>query len=562
MGQVFLADGPLGPVAVKVIRSDIADEPVFHSRFRREVQACFRVSGPATARLLDFDLDADPPWLATEFFDAPHLGRMVQLGGPLGEPAQLGLAAGLAEALVSIHGAGLVHRDLKPSNVMCALDGPRVIDFGVATADDNRSLTATGAVVGTPGWLAPEQVADGDATTASDVFAVGGLISYAATGRPPYGTGPTPAVLLRIATETPRIDDPRLSPALRGIVSAAFARAAADRPSARELRDAILEAAGAAGAGGGTIPGAPATLVGLLERGWHVPPIPPDLGPTPGAAGGADATSPGRGAQMPPPSPPPPPPPPPAMATTLRATPPSYSTPARPDGTPGAAAAAANPGPGPDGGGDERGDGASGRRRGRRRRLIPTALGATAVIAAGIVVAVVLLGKGGGDKNTFTADGPWRLHIEDNQTGNDVGCTIKLTNTDTDTPVTLPGPIYERSSELQLAVTGSFSWSATNDCLVLAEDGPGETSLPFSQTVSGDTLAFHAPASGRVTFTVRDFNGGSSCDFATFDPDGGQQLDTGEATPDASTATLSTGDRPTVYASLTNSCKVTLSAAS
>ncbi|WP_462203476.1 protein kinase domain-containing protein [Frankia sp. CcWB3] len=174
MGVVYLAEGPLGQVAVKLIRPEYADDPQFRARFHREVQACFRVGGAHTARLVDFELEAERPWLATEFVDAPDLAAQVAAAGPLPTGEQIILAAGLAEALASIHAAGLIHRDLKPSNVLWTADGPKVIDFGIAAAAEARPLTAVGGVVGTPGWLSPEQATGGEVTAASDVFGWGG----------------------------------------------------------------------------------------------------------------------------------------------------------------------------------------------------------------------------------------------------------------------------------------------------------------------------------------------------------------------------------------------------
>ncbi len=176
MGVVYLGDGPLGRVAIKIIRSELADNPSFRIRFQRELQACFRVSGRHTAKLLDFDITAEPPWLAMEFLAAPTLGQHLTRHGALGEADQVRLAAGLADALVSIHAAGLIHCDLKPSNVMWTVSGPIVIDFGVAVVRDAGQLTATGTLIGTPAWLAPEQIIAGEVEVASDVFACGALV--------------------------------------------------------------------------------------------------------------------------------------------------------------------------------------------------------------------------------------------------------------------------------------------------------------------------------------------------------------------------------------------------
>ncbi|HXV93108.1 MAG TPA: serine/threonine-protein kinase, partial [Pseudonocardia sp.] len=160
MGVVYLGRSPGGrAVAVKVVNRALADDPGFRERFRREVQAARRVGGFWTAAVVDADPDAPAPWLATEFVAGPTLHEAVSEAGTLPEPTVRRLAAGLAEALGAIHAAGLVHRDVKPSNVLLAPDGPRLIDFGIARALDHTALTAAGSVFGTPGYIAPEQVA-------------------------------------------------------------------------------------------------------------------------------------------------------------------------------------------------------------------------------------------------------------------------------------------------------------------------------------------------------------------------------------------------------------------
>src|SRR5690349_23645794 len=188
MGRVYLGRSAAGRlVAVKTIRAELADEPDFRTRFGQEVAAARRVSGAFTAAVVAADPDADMPWLATTYVPAPSLAALVRAAGPLPVPAVRWLAAGCAEALESIHGAGLVHRDFKPSNVLVSLDGPRVIDFGVARAAERALLTATRQAVGTPAYMAPEQARDTHkVTTAGDVFSLGSTLLFAATGHPPY----------------------------------------------------------------------------------------------------------------------------------------------------------------------------------------------------------------------------------------------------------------------------------------------------------------------------------------------------------------------------------------
>ncbi|MFI5469946.1 protein kinase [Streptomyces cacaoi] len=204
MGRVYLSHTQGGrPLAIKVVRPELADDPAFRRRFRREIKAARRVRGAYTAELIDADADGVPPWLATLYVPGPSLAEAVARRGPLPVPAVLWLMAGVAEALQAIHGAGIVHRDLKPSNVLLAADGPRVIDFGISLASDITSNTATGLTVGTPQFMAPEQATAGEVTAATDVFALGQTAAFAALGEPLYGDGPSVSVLYRIVHSEP-----------------------------------------------------------------------------------------------------------------------------------------------------------------------------------------------------------------------------------------------------------------------------------------------------------------------------------------------------------------------
>jgi len=235
MGQVYLGRSAAGRlVAVKTIKAELADEPDFRTRFGQEVAAARRVSGAFTAAVVAADSEADIPWLATVYVPAPSLSQLVIACGPLPGAAVQWLAAGCAEALESIHGAGLVHRDLKPSNVLVSPDGPRVIDFGVARAVERIALTVTRGGVGTPAYMAPEQARDTrQATSASDIYALGATMLFAATGRAPYQGETVMDVLVQLATGPPDLTD--VPADLTGIVEACLERDPRNRPTSAAL---------------------------------------------------------------------------------------------------------------------------------------------------------------------------------------------------------------------------------------------------------------------------------------------------------------------------------------
>lgn len=235
MGQVFLGRSTAGRlVAVKTIRIELADEAGFRARFAHEVAAARRVSGAFTAAVVAADPEAEMPWLATAYVPAPSLAALVQACGPLPVAATRWLAAGCAEALESIHSAGLVHRDLKPSNVLVSPDGPRVIDFGLARATERIQLTVTRGAVGTPAYMAPEQARDTrQASIASDVFSLGATLTFAATGHAPYRGETVMDILVRLATEPPDLTG--LPPELAGVVEACLERSPRRRPTAAAL---------------------------------------------------------------------------------------------------------------------------------------------------------------------------------------------------------------------------------------------------------------------------------------------------------------------------------------
>ncbi|MBP5860957.1 protein kinase [Streptomyces scabiei] len=234
MGRVYLSHTQGGrPVAIKVVRPELADDPAFRRRFGREIKAARRVRGAYTAELIDADADGVPPWLATLYVPGPSLAEAVGRRGPLPVPAVLWLMAGVAEALQAIHDEGIVHRDLKPSNVLLAADGPRVIDFGVSLAADLTSNTATGTAVGTPQFMAPEQATGGEVTAATDVFALGQTAAFAALGEPLYGDGPSVSVLYRIVHERPDLSV--LPERLRPMMARCLAVDPAERPTPAEV---------------------------------------------------------------------------------------------------------------------------------------------------------------------------------------------------------------------------------------------------------------------------------------------------------------------------------------
>ncbi|MCT2592531.1 Hsp70 family protein [Streptomyces sp. N2-109] len=238
MGEVFLGRSPGGrAVAVKVVYPHLARQPEFRRRFGREVEAARAVGGAFTAPVVAAGPQEDPPWVATVYIPGPDLARAVAESGPLPEDSVWPLAAGLVEALQAIHAVGLLHRDLKPSNVLLAADGPRVIDFGIARSLDSTALTATGTAMGTPGFMSPEQAEGGRVGPAGDVFALGALIAFAASGVEPFGQGPPLAVLHRVVNGPPRLD--ALHGPLRELAAACLAKDYEKRPGLAELLERI-----------------------------------------------------------------------------------------------------------------------------------------------------------------------------------------------------------------------------------------------------------------------------------------------------------------------------------
>ncbi|TDC81631.1 serine/threonine-protein kinase [Actinomadura sp. 7K507] len=242
MGQVFLGRSRGGrPVAVKVVRPELAEAREFRRRFALEVEAVRRVGGFYAAQVVDADTDADPPWLVTAYVPGPSLHEAVKRHGPLPPEATAKLGAGLAEGLAAIHDCELVHRDLKPSNVILADDGPRVIDFGIARALDATSHTVTRAVVGTASFMSPEQARGGVVGPPSDVFSLGVVLAFAAVGRTPFGVGSPTAVIYRIVHDEPDLTGVPAS--LADLAGACLAKDPRDRPGVGDILDRLAEPA-------------------------------------------------------------------------------------------------------------------------------------------------------------------------------------------------------------------------------------------------------------------------------------------------------------------------------
>ncbi|KUL37535.1 serine/threonine protein kinase [Streptomyces sp. NRRL F-4489] len=408
MGRVFLARSDRGrTVAVKLVREELAHQEEFRARFRREVRAARTVGGEWTAPVLDADTEAATPWLATGYIAGPSLQQVVGGGAPLPERTVRILAAGLARALGCVHAAGLVHRDLKPSNVLLTLDGPRVIDFGIARALEGMAggVTHTGAAVGSPGFMAPEQVRGEPLTPACDVFCLGSVLVYAATGRQPFGSATTlpHAMMYRIAEEEPDLTG--LPEGLTGLVTACLAKDPARRPTPEQLV-ALAERGLPAGGAAEDEPWLPGPLVARLGR--HAVELleaedPGDGGPATAPGGVGSARVPEYGAAAPTPEYGAPPTPEYGAAAPAPGgsgpAPVPYTAVPQP-GTPATPAPAPTPPPAP----------ARRRRAGRRKAGRTLLAGAALALAgAGAATAYVLLGGAPGDASaTERATAPAR----------------------------------------------------------------------------------------------------------------------------------------------------------
>ncbi len=242
MGVVYLGSDKKGQrVALKVIRPDLAEDQEFRSRFAREVSAARRIRGGCTARLVAADLEADRPWFATQYVPGPSLHDKVADGGPLGAADVAAVGAALSEGLVAVHEAGVVHRDLKPSNILLSPKGPRIIDFGIAWATGASTLTHVGTAVGSPGFLAPEQVRGAAVTPATDVFSLGATLAYASMGDSPFGHGSSEVMLYRVVHEEAQLHG--VPDAVAPLVRACLAKDPEERPSTLQLSLRLKEIA-------------------------------------------------------------------------------------------------------------------------------------------------------------------------------------------------------------------------------------------------------------------------------------------------------------------------------
>ncbi|MCX5204961.1 serine/threonine protein kinase [Streptomyces sp. NBC_00237] len=396
MGRVYLGRSAGGrTVAVKVVHPHFAQDEEFRARFRREVEAARKVGGAWTAPVLDADAEAPVPWVATGYVAGPSLTQAVAAHGPLPDPSVRVLGAGLAEALTAVHALGLVHRDVKPSNVLLTLDGPRLIDFGIArAADATASLTSTGVSVGSPGYMSPEQILGKGVTAAADVFSLGAVLAYAATGASPFPGDSAASLLYKVVHEEPELGS--LSGDLRDLVRSCLAKSAADRPTPRELGERLAPGGAAADVAAGWLPGdlvaeAGRSAVRLLEMEPAAPAEGMASGPVPfthGVVGSGGVpvpvSVPGPGEFGPPPASY-------GAPAASHGTPPaSHGQPEVPGQRPGLSVSFAteNTPSGP----------ADGRGRRRSCTLVLAVAGALAGVTLGIAFLPGLLGGGGGDK--------------------------------------------------------------------------------------------------------------------------------------------------------------------
>lgn len=462
MGRVYLGRSAGGrTVAVKVVHPHFALDEQFRARFRREVEAARRIGAQWTAPVLDADPDAPVPWVATGYVAGPPLSAAVTEHGPLPEHAVRVLGAGLGEALAAVHERGLIHRDVKPSNVLLALDGPRLIDFGIARAiDATASLTSTGVSVGSPGYMAPEQIRGTDLSGAADIFSLGAVLAYAATGTAPF-LGDSSAVLLyKVVHEEPELGE--LEGGLRETIAACLAKDPRRRPTPDELARRLLPGGAAAAVAAGWLPGplvreVSRSAVALLDLEPQEAPV--QSGPVPfsnpsfGAGepfGGAASGGPGAGS-------------PPFGTAGPAAALGSFGPPAGPAHPP-AAGADGLPGQRTAGRSLTLGATAGGDGAGRRRVSCTVALAVAGALAAVTVGSAFLLdlmpGSGGDSSNVGHGDvghtPPAASREPSPPTGSGTGSATKSPSP-TKSPTTIPG----RAAEVPDAFVGTWKGPLT-----------------------------------------------------------------------------------------------------
>ncbi|BAJ27295.1 putative serine/threonine protein kinase [Kitasatospora setae KM-6054] len=266
MGVVYLGSDRKGQrVALKLIRAELAEDAEFRTRFAREIAAASRIRGGCTARVVGSDIEADRPWLATAYVPGPSLYKQVSEEGPMAWADAARIGSALADGLVKVHEAGVVHRDLKPSNILLSPKGPRIIDFGIAWSRGASTLTHVGTAVGSPGFLAPEQVRGAAVTPATDVFAFGATLAFALTGESPFGSGASSEVMLyRVVHEEPDLTG--IPPVLAPLVRACLAKEPSERPPAAALHERLSELAARGGSGGGRAGRAAAAAAGRVDE--------------------------------------------------------------------------------------------------------------------------------------------------------------------------------------------------------------------------------------------------------------------------------------------------------
>ncbi|MEV0090134.1 serine/threonine-protein kinase [Streptomyces sp. NPDC050738] len=485
MGQVYLARSERGrTVAVKLVRQELAEQEEFRTRFRREVHAARQVGGHWTAPVLDADTEAPVPWVATGYIAGPSLQSVISGDhGPLPERSVRTLAAGLAHALQDIHAAGIIHRDLKPSNVLVTIDGPRVIDFGIARALESATdagLTRTGALVGSPGFMAPEQVRGDPVTPACDIFCLGTVLAYAATGKLPFGTSESGvhALMFRIAQEPPDLEG--LPESLRDLVTDCLRKEPAARPSLAAILRQVDSATTEPWLPGALIARLGSHAVQLLEienpRGptgeIRIPPAPHDVHHLPTAIV----------APTPPPAGPPSGPPTPPLTP-----PPAYGHPQPGYGYPQPGYAYYTPPPTP--------------------QPPPRSGRSTAVLVA--VALVVALGAGGsvyaimntGDDGTPAAQNPTASSsaTTDAEPQGSTGPAATPTSAlASPTPTPTPTPTVDAASgEIPAAFIGTWSGAIDNDTghnpreLTIRQGKVGDTVLALTADGPGGSYTYH-----------------------------------------------------------------------